>query len=41
MIACLELAERKRAFSRALRYEGGKALSLDRLRAHLTESVTE
>lgn len=39
--ACLELAERRRAFPRALRYEGGKALSLEPLRAHLTESVTE
>jgi predicted RNA-binding protein YlxR (DUF448 family) len=39
--ACLELAERRRAFPRALRYEGGKALSLDRLRSHLAETVTE
>ena len=36
--ACLELAERKRAFSRALKYQGGQALSLEQLRAHLTQS---
>lgn len=40
-IACFELAERKRAFRRALRYEGGKALVLDRLRDHLTAAETE
>ena len=35
---CLALAERKRAFARALRHEAGKrgALSLERLREHLT-----
>jgi uncharacterized protein len=38
---CLELAERRRAFPRALRFEGGKALSLDRLRSHLAETVIE
>jgi predicted RNA-binding protein YlxR (DUF448 family) len=36
--ACLELAERRRAFSRALKYQGGQALSLDQLKAHLARS---
>ena len=40
-IACFELAERRRAFPRALRYEGGKALALDQLRDHLTAAETE
>jgi predicted RNA-binding protein YlxR (DUF448 family) len=39
--ACLELAERRRAFPRALRFEGGKVLSLDQLRSHLAKTVTE
>ena len=39
-IECLELAERRRAFPRALKYQGGQALSLDQLRAQLTH-VTE
>lgn len=39
-IACLELAERRRAFRRALRYEGGKALALDQLRDYLTAAET-
>ncbi len=34
--ACLELAERRRAFRRSLRYEGGKALGLEALRAYVT-----
>lgn len=33
--ACLELAERRRAFARALRWEGGRPLSLERVREHL------
>ncbi|HEU4568733.1 MAG TPA: YlxR family protein [Marmoricola sp.] len=40
-VACLELAERKRAFRRALRYEGGKPLALDGLRAYLTAVETD
>ena len=32
---CLTLAERRRAFARALRYEGGGPLELDAVRAHL------
>ena len=40
-IACFELAERRRAFRRALRYEGGKPLALDLLRDHLTAAETE
>ena len=39
-LECLELAERKRAFARALR-EGGRALSLERLREHLAPTVTD
>jgi len=39
-LECLELAERKRAFARALR-QGGRALSLEQLREHLTPSVTD
>jgi predicted RNA-binding protein YlxR (DUF448 family) len=39
--ACLELAERRRAFRRALRYEGGKALGLDTLRAYVTAAETD
>lgn len=38
---CLELAERKRAFRRALRYEGGKALGLDALREYVSTAATE
>ncbi len=39
---CLALAERKRAFARALRHEAGKRgpLSLERLREHLTPNQT-
>ena len=32
---CLTLAERRRAFARALRYEGGGPLGLDAVRTHL------
>lgn len=32
---CLTLAERRRAFARALRYEGGGPLGLDAVRIHL------
>jgi len=39
--ACLELAERRRAFRRALRYEGGKPLGLDALRAYVTAAETD
>ena len=35
--ACLELAERRRAFARALRWEGGHAPSLERIRKRLTD----
>ena len=40
---CLALAERKRAFSRALRHDAGVrgALSLDRLREHLAPTAPE
>jgi predicted RNA-binding protein YlxR (DUF448 family) len=40
---CLALAERKRAFSRALRHDAGArgALSLERLREHLTQTESE
>lgn len=40
---CLTLAERRRAFARALRYEGGRPLGLDAVRTHLarqTDRVT-
>ena len=45
-LECFELAERKRAFARALRHNaggrgGGGPLSLDDLRQYLSESVTE
>ena len=45
-LECFELAERKRAFARALRHNaggngGGAPLSLDVLRQYITESVTE
>ena len=45
-LECFELAERKRAFARALRHDaerrGGRGpLSVDGLREYLTESVTE
>ena len=45
-LECFELAERKRAFARALRHDaggqGGKGpLSLAGLRDHLSPSVTE
>lgn len=40
-LACFELAERRRAFPRALRHQGGKALSLERLREHLAQMVTD
>ena len=45
-LECFELAERKRAFARALRHNaGGRGgagpLGLDDLRQYLTESVTE
>ena len=33
--ACLALAERRRAFARALRYEGGKALGLEAVREYV------
>ena len=38
---CLALAERKRAFSRALRHDAGVrgALSLERLREHLAQTM--
>ncbi len=35
---CLALAERRRAFARALRYQGGKVLEIDGLRQHVTAS---
>ena len=40
---CFALAERKRAFSRALRHDAGVrgALSLDRLREHLAPTASE
>ncbi|MEO5653783.1 MAG: YlxR family protein [Marmoricola sp.] len=40
---CLALAERKRAFVRALRHDAGVrgALSLERLREHLTSTASE
>ena len=38
-IACLELAERRRAFARALRFEGGGPLELGQLREHLTTNT--
>ena len=40
---CLALAERKRAFTRALRHDAGVrgALSLDRLREHLAPTEAE
>ena len=37
---CLALAERRRAFARALRYRGGEPLDLDGLREHLARTVT-
>ena len=45
-LECFELAERKRAFARALRHDAGRPggtgpLSLAGLREYLTESVTE
>jgi predicted RNA-binding protein YlxR (DUF448 family) len=45
-LECFELAERKRAFARALRHDAGGPggmgpLSLVGLREYLTESVTE
>lgn len=40
--ACLELAERRRAFARALRLEAGApAPGTDEVRAHLAQSETE
>lgn len=41
--ACLALAERKRAFARALRHDAGVrgALSLERLRRHLAQTDGE
>jgi predicted RNA-binding protein YlxR (DUF448 family) len=39
--ACLELAERKRAFPRALKHQGPAALSLDAVREHITQLVTD
>ena len=36
--ACLELAERRRAFARALRFEGGRALGLDEVRAWFAQN---
>lgn len=38
---CLALAERRRAFARALRYPGGQALRLDELREHLTHHESQ
>lgn len=41
---CLTLAERRRAFARALRYEGGGPLGLDKVRAclsHVTDGVLD
>jgi predicted RNA-binding protein YlxR (DUF448 family) len=38
--ACLALAERRRAFARALRYEGGKALGLDPVREYVARADT-
>jgi uncharacterized protein len=44
-VPCLELAERRRAFARSLRYDGGPgangALSLERLREWFTRSASE
>lgn len=36
--ACLALAERRRAFARALRHPGGQALRLDELREHIART---
>ncbi len=40
---CLALAERKRAFARALRHDSGArgALSLERLKEHLAQTASE
>jgi predicted RNA-binding protein YlxR (DUF448 family) len=40
---CLALAERKRAFARALRHDAGArgALSLERLKEHLAQTASE
>ena len=40
-LECFELAERRRAFTRALRHQGGQAPSLERLREHLAQMVTD
>jgi len=39
--ACLELAERRRAFARALPRSAGRAPSLDELRQYLTDVTTD
>jgi predicted RNA-binding protein YlxR (DUF448 family) len=39
--ACLALAERRRAFARALRYEGGKALGVEAVREYLARLETD
>lgn len=40
-VPCFELAERRRAFARALRYAGPGALGLDELREHLARTAGE